>query len=106
MERSLFADAENWAEANFRGVELGRSDRTGRLIHSAARIAVCPEASFPAAFERKDLRCFYSLMHRPEATHDALLKEHFALTKKAMVQSDDVTLVVHDTTELDFTSHQ
>src|SRR5262245_20943078 len=33
MERSLFADAENWAEANFRGVELGRSDRTGRLIH-------------------------------------------------------------------------
>ena len=104
MERSLFPAAENWAETNFRGVDLGRPDRTDRLVFSAARLADQPGASFPAAFARKDLRCFYSLMHRPESTHDALLAGHFALTQQAM-NTHDAILIVHDTTELDFTSH-
>lgn len=105
MERSLFADAEGWAQANFGAVDLGRDDRRQRLISSAARIAESPGASFPAVFGRKDLRCFYALMHRKESSHGALLSAHFALTKRSM-NTSDVILVVHDTTDLDFTSHK
>ena len=105
MEPSLFAEAERWAQAHFGGVDLGRPDRTDRLVFSAARLVGCPGASFPATFSRNDLRCFYSLMHRKEATHHALLAGHTALTKQAMNTADTI-LVVHDTTELDFTSHK
>src|SRR5215210_5181424 len=104
MVRSLFADAEGWAQANFSGVDLGRPDRTNRLVYCAARIAAQPGASFPAVFCRKDLRCFYCLMHRKEATHHALLAAHFALTRRAM-NTPDLILVIHDTTDLDFASH-
>jgi hypothetical protein len=105
MAQALFADAEGWAQANFATVDLGRDDRRQRLIFSAARIAANPGASFPAVLPRKDLRCFYSLMHRQESSHDALLAGHFALTKQSM-NTSDVILLIHDTTELDFTSHK
>jgi hypothetical protein len=106
MGRALFADALSWAEANFGGAELGRADRTARLVFSAARVAEQPGASFPAAFaDLNDLRCFYNLMHRQEATHHAILAAHFALTKAAMDSPGEVILVVHDTTDADFTHH-
>lgn len=106
MERSLFTDPESWARANFAAVDLGRPDRSDRLVYSAARIGAQPGASFPTVFDLNDLRCFYNLMHRPEASHQALLSAHFALTRAAMNAPDEVILVVHDTTELDFTSHE
>jgi Transposase Tn5 dimerisation domain len=101
----LFPDAVQWARSNFTGVALGLDCRRERLIYSAARLALHPGASLPSLFNPKDLRCFYSLLHRKEASHQALLAGHFALTKQAM-QGPDVILVVHDTTELDFTSHK
>jgi len=101
----LFPDAVQWARANFSEVCLGLDCRTDRLIYSAARLALHPGASLPSLFNPNDLRCFYCLLHRKEATHDALLGGHFALTKKAM-QVPDTILIVHDTTELDFTSHK
>ena len=105
MERSLFADAEEWAQAQFGAVDLGRGDRNQRLVFSAARLAEHPGASFPAVFNRRDLRCFYALMHRKECSHAALLSAHCARTQQAM-NTPDVILVVHDTTQMDFTSHQ
>src|SRR5262245_32812282 len=109
MERNLFADAKSWAQANFGAADLGRQDRTDRLVHSAARVAAAqPGASFPAAFagDNNALRAFYALMHRPEATHQAVLEAHFALTRAAMsADPGEVILVVHGTTDLDFGSH-
>lgn len=106
MERSLFTDPESWARANFGAVDLGRPDRSDRLVRSAARIAAQPGASFPAVFALNDLRCFYHLMHRREATHQAISAGHFDLTRRAMNSPGEVILVVHDTTELDFTHHE
>jgi hypothetical protein len=105
MERSLFADADAWAQTQFGTVDLGRDDRQQRLVFCAARLAKNPGASFPAVFNRKDLRCFYALMHRRECSHSAVLSAHFARTKEAM-NTPDVILIVHDTTEMDYTSHQ
>lgn len=105
MGQALFPDAASWAEDNFAGVDLGLECRRDRLVYSAARLAGSPGASLPAVFRLNDLRCFYSLLHRKEATHQALLAGHTALTKRAM-SCGGVILVVHDTTELDFTSHK
>jgi len=73
LDQARFPDADHWAHANFSGVDLGLSACNDRLMYSAACIALQPGASFPTVFTRKDLRCFYSLLHRPEVTHSTLL---------------------------------
>jgi hypothetical protein len=105
IEQTLFPDATSWAKANFSTVQLGLDCRRNRLIYSVTQIAQKPGASFPDVFKPRDLRCFYNLMHRPEATHAALIAGHFERTKQAMRDSQEVILIIHDGTELDFTSH-
>lgn len=101
----LFPDPASWAKANFSNVRLGLDRRRDRLVYSATKIAQNPGASFPETFHRRDLRCFYCLMHRPEVTHTTVIQGHCDLTKQAMNDPNEVILIVHDTTELDYTSH-
>lgn len=98
------ADVGEWAESNFAGVDLGDPRRTRRLIDSARLIAAHPELSFPALFDWNQLRGFYRLCDRTEATIDSLQRSHRRLTRQAMAGLP-VVLVHHDTTTLDFTSH-
>jgi hypothetical protein len=44
-------------------------------------------------------------MNRPETTHEALLGPHRNVTLARLAQRESTTLVLHDATELDFTSH-
>jgi hypothetical protein len=99
------ADVRVWAERNFGGAKLGDSRRSQRLIESAARIALHPEKSFTQIFNWNELRGFYLLCDQKEATLQAVLQPHWTQTWKAMSQQP-LVLIVHDTTELDFTSHQ
>jgi Transposase DNA-binding/Transposase Tn5 dimerisation domain len=98
------ADLGEWAESNFAGVDLGDPRRTRRLVDSARLIAAHPELSFPALFDWNQLRGFYRLCDRTEATIDSLQCSHRRLTRLAMAGLP-VVLVHHDTTTLDFTSH-
>jgi hypothetical protein len=104
MEPLLFPEAATWAVANFAAVALGREDRQQRLVFSTTQLALHPGNSLPAALAPKQLRCFYHLLHRREATPEVLQADHFALTRQAMTVPEPI-LVVHDTTELDFTAH-
>jgi Transposase DNA-binding/Transposase Tn5 dimerisation domain len=94
-----------WAEANFAGAELGDRRRTRRLITSAERLAQRPQGSLPAHFSWNPLRAVYRLCNRPEVTHAAVTAPHFALTRSRMGETPDPVLILHDTTELNFTSH-
>src|SRR4051812_42821678 len=100
-----FPDSRTWAEANFATAELGDRRRTRRLIDTAAQLAHQPEGSLPEHFSWNPLRAVYRLCNRPEATHDAVTATHFALTRTHMEQAETAVLILHDTTELNFTSH-
>jgi Transposase DNA-binding/Transposase Tn5 dimerisation domain len=101
---NLFADLAAWSEANFGTVNLGRRDRTNRLVSSAAQLAAHPEASLPQIFNWNELRGFYRLCNHDEATLDTLQATHRAATHQAMTQ-EPLVLLLHDTTEIDFTTH-
>jgi Transposase DNA-binding/Transposase Tn5 dimerisation domain len=101
---SILQDLPSWADANFGTVNLGRRDRTQRLVQSVAQIASHPEASFPQIFDWNGLRAFYGLCDRDEATLDTLQAAHRALTHQAMA-TQPLVLILHDTTTLDFTTH-
>jgi Transposase DNA-binding/Transposase Tn5 dimerisation domain len=93
-----------WAELNFGSARLGSKRRTDRLVQSAACIAAHPEKSFPQIFDWNGLRGFYRLCNRPEATLPRLMQPHWMQTRAAMAE-EPLVLIVHDTTELDFSSH-
>jgi hypothetical protein len=97
-------DARAWAEQNFGAVELGDERRTRRLIAAAAAIAARPEKPFPQVFDWNALRGFYRLCDREEARLAAVQGPHWEQTRQAMSRHP-LVLVLHDTTELDFSGH-
>jgi hypothetical protein len=97
-------DARAWAQAHFGTARLGDKRRTRRLVSSAAAIASHPRKSFPSVFDWNGLRAFYHLCNQDQATHEAIQRPHWEATRRAMAQ-EPLVLVVHDTTEIDFTSH-
>jgi hypothetical protein len=99
------ADVTAWAEENFAAVELGDRRRPRRLVYSAAKIAQQPEKAFTQLFDWNELRGFYNLCDQEQATLQAIQTPHWLATRAAMAR-EPLVLNVHDTTELDFTSHK
>ena len=67
---------------------------------SNTREAPCPRSSttpYP-------LDALYRLANRKEVTHEAVLEPHRQRTLRVMRQAEGPVLVIHDTTELDYTS--
>jgi hypothetical protein len=100
----LVADPYAWAEATFGTVELGDRRRTQRLIASAARIATNPSRPFPQVFDWNSLRGFYRVCDQDQATLEAIQRPHWQQTRSALADQS-LALILHDTTELDFTGH-
>jgi hypothetical protein len=100
----VFADTHAWAEHHFADAQLGDRRRTRRLMHSAANIAAHPEKSFTQVFDWNDLRGFYRLCDEPDVSHQAILQPHCQRTRQAIAEQP-LVLILHDTTELDFTTH-
>jgi hypothetical protein len=94
-----------WAEANFGAAQLGDKRRTRRLVNTAERLAQQPRGSLPAHFSWNPLRAVYRLCNRPEVTHLGVTATHFEATRTEMKQISAPVLVLHDTTELNFTTH-
>jgi hypothetical protein len=105
MTAPSFPDPRTWAEANFAAAELGDRRRTRRLVNTAAQLAQQPEGSLPTHFSWNPLRAVYRLCHRPEVTHSDVTLTHFQLTRTRMEQARSAVLILHDSTELNFTSH-
>jgi hypothetical protein len=100
----VVADRRAWAEQTFGNTELGNISRTRRLIESANMIAAHPEKSFTQIFDWNQLRGFYRLCNRTEATLSSIMQPHWEQTREQMSRNP-LVLILHDTSELDFTSH-
>ena len=105
MTAPPFPEPRTWAEANFAAAQLGDKRRTRRLVDTAAQLAQQPEGSLPAHSSWNPLRAVYRLCNRPEVTHSDVTATHFELTRTRMEQAHTTVLILHDTTELNFTSH-
>src|SRR5438067_8867240 len=105
MTPDPFPAQRPWAEANFVTSQLGDPRRTRRLVDTAERLAQRPQGSLPAHFAWNPLRAVYRLCNRPEVTHPAVTAPHFERTRAQMEQVATPVLILHDTTELNFTSH-
>jgi hypothetical protein len=96
----------SFGEAHFGKADLKHKRRTNCLVRIADRIYRHPGGTLPVKLhDPKDYKAMDRLMNRPEVTHAAVLETHRQKTLERMRQSkgtQDVVLVLHDTTELDY----
>jgi hypothetical protein len=90
---------------NFGDLDLGDKRRTDCLVESVDVMCRHPGGTLPNKLNRPaDLRSFYRLMRRPEATHEALVRSHANYTRGCMAAlGTGIVLILHDATELDYT---
>jgi len=96
----------SFGETQFGGAQLGDARRTKRLVKSANILARHPGGTLPEKFKSpKDLKAFYRLCNCEEVTHEAILAAHREVAFDRLVTRKRPTLVLHDSTELDYTGH-
>lgn len=95
---------ESWANEMFGACELGDQRRTERLVRVAQQVAENPAASFPDQMETwGDLKAAYRLFDSPHTSLETIATPHWQQTRRL---AQGRTLVICDTTELDFGSQR
>jgi hypothetical protein len=96
----------SFGERNFSGIDLGDQRRTARLIQAADDMCRHPGGTLPDKFPKPaDLRAFYRLMNCEKVTHDIVLQAHADDTRACVAACGaNVVLLLHDGTELDYTT--
>ena len=100
------AKIESFGEANFGNIELGDARRSRRLAKTVDLMCRRPGGSLPQKLNNpKDLKAFYRLVRRDEVTHEAILSAHRETTQNKIDEIRGPVLILHDATELDYTTH-
>lgn len=93
----------NFGECHFGNAPLGHKSRTAALVKIANLIHRHPGDTLPKKLHSpKDYKSMDRLVNRPEVTHAAVLHSHRELTLAKMRALQRPVLIVHDTTELDY----
>ena len=97
---------QTFGTRNFGDVDLGDVRRTRRLIHTVDTMCRHPGGTLPDKLSQpKQLRAFYRLMDKDQVTHDLLMASHAKETQRRIAAAGPATvLIVHDATELDYTT--
>jgi hypothetical protein len=98
---------KSFGEMNFGSAQLGDKRRTKRLVKLVDQLCAHQGGSLPQKFRSPaDLQAFYRLMDKDDVTHEAVLKAHREATFERIQEMDSPVLILHDTTELDYTTHK
>jgi hypothetical protein len=93
----------SFGETHFGACELGHKQRNRCLVKIANAIHRHPGGTLPHKLHApKDYKAMDRLMNRPEVTHPSVLHSHCQRTLDLMRQAGGPVLVLHDTTELDY----
>jgi len=97
----------NFGQALFGHAQLGDKRRTRRLIAIANELVHHPGGTLPHKLRNPaDLTALYRLCQRKEVTHEALMRSATQHVMQQIDQHDADVLILHDGSELDYTSHQ
>lgn len=95
--------ASRFGEEHFGGARLGDVRRQRRLVALASQMAKHPGGTLPDKVKSPaDLKALYRLMDSDAVTHAGVLQPHVERTLAGMRGHEGVVLVLHDTTELDY----
>jgi hypothetical protein len=86
---------------------LGHARRTQRLVDTTRRLCAHPGGSLPEKLrDPAAYQATLRLANQPAVTHAAVLRPHLEDTRARIRQTTATVLLVHDTTELDYSNQQ
>lgn len=101
------AQALSFGQQNFGHAQLGDKRRSKRLASLADQMCSRPGGSLPQKFRSPaDLQAFYRLMSKDAVTHEAIMDAHRCHTLENTEEVDGPVLVIHDSTELEYTKRK
>jgi hypothetical protein len=93
----------SFGQQHFGACQLGDRRRQRRLVQLADALLAHPEGSLPRKLHNPAAyKALCRLVNQPAVTHAAVLAPHLERTRAAMRAHRGVVLLLHDTTELDF----
>lgn len=99
---------QSFGQRNFGQLDLGDKRRPKRLASLVDTMLKHPGGTLPQKLSNPaDLEAFYDLMRCDTVTHERLMAGHTAATRQAMstcLPHGGVILLLHDATELDYTT--
>lgn len=96
---------KSFGEQHFGGAELGNRSRTRRLAQVADHVLLHPGGTMPEKLkDPKMLKACRRLVGRLEVSHAAVLQPHRDYVLAQVAEHSGPLLVIHDTTELDYTT--
>jgi len=101
------APQESFGQLNFAHAQLKDKRRTKRLVSLADRIHRHPGGTLPGKIKSPaDLKALYRMCDCDAVTHAALMDAIRQRTLELIDAFEGVVLIVHDTTELNYTAHK
>jgi hypothetical protein len=98
------ATLDSFAQKHFGAARLGDERRTKRLVMIMDQMVRHPGGTLPVKMGTPaDLKALYRLVDCEDVTHKAVIEPHLQNTIRAMHQYDGTMLLIHDTTQLDYT---
>jgi nucleotide-binding universal stress UspA family protein len=98
-------DLSPFGQEQFGNAALGDQRRTRSLIDLGNRLARHPQGSLPHKAKNPNaLRRLYDLMNTDAVTHAAVLASPVQRCAQSLLAHQGVVLLLHDTTELDFST--
>jgi hypothetical protein len=94
--------AEAFGAAHFGAAQLGDKRLTARAVRTANAMMRHPGGTLPDKLGRAELLGFYDFANNPKVGHDNVLAAHCGRTLERMEACEGVVLVIHDTTEADY----
>ncbi len=92
----------SFGQTHFGGCVLGDRRLVKRAVGTADAMLSRPGGTLPAKLRGAQLTGFYDLANNVKVTHANLIAAHLARTLDLMKQQSGVVLVIHDTTQADF----
>lgn len=98
--------SQSFGEAMFGQAQLGDRRRTARLVRLTDQLCRHPGGTLPEKLHSpKDLKALYRLCACDAVTHEALIRSVRQAVLAECQQQDEI-LIIHDSTELDYSTHK
>jgi hypothetical protein len=89
-------------EQHFGSLVLNDKRLVDRAVLTADAMMRHPGGTLPEKLSKTELLAFYDFANNPKVNHDNMLTGHCHLTRERMTARTGVVLIIHDTTETDF----
>jgi Transposase DNA-binding len=92
----------SFGKEHFENCQFGDKRLTDRAVRTADALLAHPAGTLPGKLRKAELLGYYDFVNNQKVEHETVLAGHYQRTRGLMEQCPGTVLVIHDTTEADY----